>query len=56
MNEIQDTRTIQFFADYEKSVGNYIADADGNLYLDVYAQIASIPIGNVILRTSHLIL
>ncbi|KAI9254798.1 4-aminobutyrate aminotransferase [Sporodiniella umbellata] len=45
LNKYQDTRTIFFVADYEKSKGNYIVDADGNVLLDVYAQIASIPIG-----------
>ena len=30
--------------DYEKSYGNYMVDADGNTFLDVYAQIASIPV------------
>lgn len=40
-----DARAAYFVADYEKSEGNYIADVDGNLYLDVYAQIASIPLG-----------
>ncbi|KAI4728837.1 4-aminobutyrate aminotransferase [Aureobasidium sp. EXF-10728] len=32
-------------ANYDKSIGNYISDHDGNLYLDVFAQIASIPLG-----------
>lgn len=31
--------------DYEKSQGNYIVDADENVILDVYAQIASIALG-----------
>lgn len=32
-------------ANYQDSFGNYIADLDGNILLDVYAQIASIPVG-----------
>jgi 4-aminobutyrate aminotransferase/(S)-3-amino-2-methylpropionate transaminase len=31
--------------DFAKSKGNYIVDADGNTLLDLFAQIASIPIG-----------
>ncbi|KAJ2394682.1 hypothetical protein GGI05_001928, partial [Coemansia sp. RSA 2603] len=42
---IQDTRAAAFVADYAKSVGNYIVDADGNALLDLYCQIASIPVG-----------
>ncbi|AGO13820.1 AaceriAGL050Cp [[Ashbya] aceris (nom. inval.)] len=40
-----DSRAAYFVADYEKSIGNYIADVDGNVYLDMYAQIASIALG-----------
>ncbi|KAJ1919488.1 hypothetical protein H4219_001959 [Mycoemilia scoparia] len=45
LDQLQDTRAALFAADYTRSVGNYIADADGNLLLDLYAQIASIPLG-----------
>lgn len=40
-----DVRGAYFFADYNKSNGNYICDSDGNTLLDVYGQIASIPLG-----------
>lgn len=45
MGKIQQADSVSFFADYEKSIGNYIVDADGNYILDVYMQISSIPIG-----------
>ncbi|SCV00041.1 LANO_0F04918g1_1 [Lachancea nothofagi CBS 11611] len=45
LGEVFDARPAYFVADYEKSLGNYIVDADGNTYLDVYAQIASIALG-----------
>ncbi|KAK0711480.1 4-aminobutyrate aminotransferase [Lasiosphaeris hirsuta] len=45
LDEVFDTRSLNMLVDYEKSSGNYIADPDGNVLLDVYAQIASIPIG-----------
>ncbi|ORZ04645.1 4-aminobutyrate aminotransferase [Absidia repens] len=45
LSQYQDTRSVFFVADFEKSKGNYIVDADGNTMLDVFAQIASIPVG-----------
>ncbi|KAK6457132.1 4-aminobutyrate aminotransferase [Scheffersomyces xylosifermentans] len=43
--KVFDARAAYFVADYEKSIGNYLVDVDGNVFLDVYAQIASIPLG-----------
>ncbi|KAI0377826.1 4-aminobutyrate aminotransferase [Hypomontagnella monticulosa] len=45
LDQVFDTRSLNMLADYTKSVGNYIVDPDGNALLDVYAQIASIPVG-----------
>ncbi|KAF1945289.1 4-aminobutyrate aminotransferase [Clathrospora elynae] len=45
LSRVFDTRSLNMMADYSRSYGNYIADLDGNVLLDVYAQIASIPVG-----------
>lgn len=45
LGKMQQSGTVAFFADFENSHGNYIADADGNKLLDVYMQIASVPLG-----------
>ncbi|KAG8532072.1 uncharacterized protein KY384_003709 [Bacidia gigantensis] len=45
LDKVFDTRSLNMLANYRNSFGNYIADPDGNVLLDVYAQIASIPVG-----------
>ncbi|RYP71393.1 hypothetical protein DL769_004701 [Monosporascus sp. CRB-8-3] len=45
LDRVFDTRSLNMLVDYDKSRGNYIADADGNLLLDVFAQISSTPLG-----------
>ncbi|CAG9322391.1 ABAT_2 [Blepharisma stoltei] len=41
----QDFRTIKFIVDLSKSIGNYAVDVDGNIILDTYCHIASLPLG-----------
>ena len=45
LDKVFDTRSLSIMANYQNSFGNYIADLDGNVLLDVYSQIASIPVG-----------
>jgi 4-aminobutyrate aminotransferase/(S)-3-amino-2-methylpropionate transaminase len=35
LDDVFETRSINMMADYTQSVGNYIADPDGNMLLDV---------------------
>lgn len=41
----QDARTVHVYQDANKSLGNYLVDVDGNVLLDVYGQIAALPLG-----------
>nr|ODN95555.1 4-aminobutyrate aminotransferase [Cryptococcus depauperatus CBS 7855] len=45
INAFQDSRTHVIVPNYEISKGNYLVDADGNVLLDVFAQISSIALG-----------
>ena len=45
LDRVFETRSLNMMTNYQNSYGNYIADMDGNVLLDVYAQIASIPVG-----------
>ncbi|WVQ79330.1 4-aminobutyrate aminotransferase [Cryptococcus sp. DSM 104549] len=45
VDTFQDARTHVVVPNYEESKGNYLVDADGNVILDVFAQISSIALG-----------
>jgi 4-aminobutyrate aminotransferase/(S)-3-amino-2-methylpropionate transaminase len=45
LSKLQSMLSVQYAVDYNKSLGNYIVDADGNTMLDVFTNISSIPIG-----------
>lgn len=45
LTEIVESGAVQFFVNYERSAGNFIADVDGNILLDFYTQYASVPLG-----------
>ena len=55
MAEVQENSAVQFFADYTKSYGNYLVDADGNRYLDVYGQIGLVTLIGLAAKNAILI-
>jgi len=45
LEKTQNGASTIFVLDVEKSIGNYAVDVDGNVLLDIYEQIASLPLG-----------
>lgn len=45
LSKHQRVEQLIMFCDFENSKGNYLQDIDGNVFLDVFQQIASLPIG-----------
>jgi len=45
LDELQNVDAVHFFVNYERSKGNYVVDVDNNTMLDVFTQIASLPLG-----------
>jgi len=45
INKMQQMSSIVNFVDMDKSQGNYQVDVDGNVFMDAFMQIASLPLG-----------
>ena len=45
LQSVQEMGTVQLISDLQKSKGNYLADIDGNVFLDCFMQIATLPLG-----------
>ena len=53
---LQISEEVVFFVDYQRSCGNYVVDADGNVMLDMFQQISSLPLGKVISQSNAFII
>jgi 4-aminobutyrate aminotransferase/(S)-3-amino-2-methylpropionate transaminase len=47
ISQSQPCEEVLFFVDYQRSCGNYVVDADGNVMMDLYQQMASLPLGTL---------
>lgn len=48
LDKVFDTRSLNMLANYQKSLGNYISDPDGNVLLDVYVLVYFVIAGIII--------
>lgn len=48
---LQQSGSVNFFVDYKRSQGNYVADVDGNILLDLFGQFATLAVGTVLGHT-----
>lgn len=45
IKDLRESGECQLFVDYAKSCGNYLVDADGSTFLDLFGQISSLSLG-----------